>query len=163
MPLGHELAMQLRTAYWALHRRTDARLQPLGVTANQFVLLSLVDEHDGLTQRKLAELAASDANTVGAMVAVLQKNGLLVRRRCPDDGRAWRLSLTDAGRLAYRQAWRRGEAVRSRVLAAMRPGEAHTLLRLLQRVADALEETPGEAPVDRELTNDSPENSPSIS
>ena len=41
---GHDIAMALRAAYWAMHREADALLQPHGVTANQFVLMSILAE-----------------------------------------------------------------------------------------------------------------------
>lgn len=47
--VGHQLAMALRAAYWAMHRQADAALPPRGVTANQSVLLALRAEHDDVT------------------------------------------------------------------------------------------------------------------
>ena len=50
---GHDIAMALRAAYWAMHREADALLQPHGVTANQFVLMSILAEDKGLTQQEM--------------------------------------------------------------------------------------------------------------
>ena len=69
---GHEIAMALRSAYWAMHRRADALLARHRVTADQFVLLSLLSEEDegareigstsenGVTQQELVRRASSD-------------------------------------------------------------------------------------------------------
>jgi DNA-binding MarR family transcriptional regulator len=138
MDTGHEVAMALRAAYWALHRQADACFQPFDVTANQFVLLALLDEEDGVTQRELVERASSDANTVGAMLAVLEDKGLVTRMPHPDDGRARRVTLTRTGRLAYRRLWAKSEAFRDRLLGALRPGEPEALLDLLGRLAATL-------------------------
>lgn len=138
--------MSLRAAYWAMHRQADACLQPLGVTANQFVLLGLLAEEDGVTQRELVERASSDANTVRAMLVALEEKGLVTRRPHPEDGRARRVKLTRAGRQAYRRLWSESEALRERLLDALRPGEPEALIELLGRLATALD------PRERELS-----------
>lgn len=135
MHLGHEIAMALRSAYWALHRNTDAALQPLGITANQFVVLNILAEEKTLTQRRLADRANSDANTVGAMIGKLEAKGHVARTRRQGDRRVWEVSLTNAGRAAYRNAWRRSEDVRMQLLSELSPGEAELLSQLLRRVS----------------------------
>jgi DNA-binding MarR family transcriptional regulator len=139
MKVAHEVAMALRTAYWAMHRQADACLQAFGVTANQFVLLSLLAEEDGITQRELVERASSDANTVGAMLVALEEKGLVMRGRHPDDGRARRVTLTRTGREAYKRLWAKSEPFRDRLLDALRPGEPEALLDTLGRLTAALD------------------------
>src|SRR5436853_27884 len=70
MIAGHDLALGLRAAYLALHRRSDAAFAPHGVTADQFVLLAtLVRGGHALTQRELARRMSSDPSTAGAVLA----------------------------------------------------------------------------------------------
>ena len=72
MTTGHDLAIALRAAYLALHRRSDARFAPHGVTADQFVLLAtLARGGEALTQRVLARRMSSDPSTVRAMLVLL--------------------------------------------------------------------------------------------
>ena len=139
MSTGHEVAMALRGAYWALHRQTDACLQLFGVTANQFVLLALLAEEDRVTQRRLVERASSDQNTVRAMLVALEAKGLVARKRHPTDGRAWSVTLTTEGRRTYKKLWAKSEACRDRLAAALGPGEPEALLELLGRVSRAME------------------------
>ena len=138
MKTGHEIAMNLHRAYWALHRRADSHLQPLGVTANQFVILSLLAEQDRVTQRELVERASSDPNTVRGMLVALEEKDLIVRQQHPTDGRAWRVMLTAKGRRAYKRLWSESEAFRERLLAVLHPGEPEVLLDLLQRISEAM-------------------------
>jgi DNA-binding MarR family transcriptional regulator len=142
MNVGHLLAMSLRSAYWTLHRRTDSAVAPLGVTANQYVLLCLLAEHSGLTQRALVELASSDPNTVRAMLLVLQRNGFIDRTPHPEDGRAWQISLTSKGRKALQRIKASTDSLRSSLLAALRPNESTQLLEMLQRITAALNSHP---------------------
>jgi DNA-binding MarR family transcriptional regulator len=145
MASGHDVAMGLRAAYWALHRRTGECLAPCGVTADQFVLLALLAEEDGITQQELVRRAASDANTIRAMLVRLERRGLIARRQHPTDGRARRVSLTRQGRRTFKTLWTRSEALRQRLLAAFAPQEAATLTKLLARACSAMTQTAGES------------------
>jgi DNA-binding MarR family transcriptional regulator len=101
MKTGHNIAMGLRAAYLSMHRQTNSHLAPFGMTADQFVLLALLTEQDGITQQQLAHRASSDPNTIRAMLVLLENRGLVARRRHPTDGRALRITITRKGRQAY--------------------------------------------------------------
>ena len=55
--------MWLRKAYLAFHRRANARALNAGVTADQFVLLSVVAREPGIAQITIVQWTASDPNT----------------------------------------------------------------------------------------------------
>ena len=80
---GHDLAMALRAAYLAVHRRTDAALARSGVTADQFVLMAVLAGGGARTQRDLARRTGSDPNTVRAMLLLLEGRGLVARTPHP--------------------------------------------------------------------------------
>ena len=146
MDTGHELAIALRAAYLALHRRSEARFARQGVTADQFVLLAtLARGGNALSQRELGRRMSSDPSTVRAMLVLLAARGLVGRDRHPTDARARTVVLTAKGLRAYRRLWKAGDPIRERMLSALRLGEAETLVRLLGQVADALD--PGRVPV----------------
>jgi len=137
---GHDIAMALRAAYWTMHRQADAHFGRMGVTADQFVLLAtLARGGEALTQRDLARRMASDPSTVRAMLVLLAARGLVERGTHRADARARTVALTGRGRRAYRRLWTAGEPIPARVRGALRPGEADTLVRLLGRVAGALD------------------------
>lgn len=136
---GHELAMALRCAYWAMHRQADACLLPLGVTANQFVLLSLLAEEDGVTQADLVDRASSDANTVRAMLVTLERKGLVERRPHASDGRARSVTLSRKGRDVQESLWTRSESFRERLERALDPGEIERLIGGLSRLRTAMD------------------------
>lgn len=142
MTSGHELAMALRAAYWAMHRQTDAVLSRRGVTADQFVLMSLLADQGGITQQDLVRRASSDANTVRAMLVLLEDRGMVVRKPHPTDGRARSVALTVNGRQIYEQLRAESEPLRRRLLSAMAPGDATTVVESLQRIAEALTPMP---------------------
>ena len=135
---SHDLAMGLRMAYWAMHRRTDESLARRRVTANQFVLLALLVEEDGITQQDLVLRASSDPSTIRAMLVLLEKKGLVVRNQHTRDGRALSVTLTDKGRRAYKQMWTDTQSIRRRLLAVLEPWEINLLGGLLDRIADSI-------------------------
>jgi DNA-binding MarR family transcriptional regulator len=141
MASGHDMAMALRAAYWAMHRRTEAGLAQCGVTADQFVLLALLAQQDGITQQELVRRASSDANTVRAMLVRLESRGLVAREQHPTDRRARSVTLTRQGRRVYEKLWADSEPVREQLRAVFRPEEADTLIELLNRMCAAM--TPG--------------------
>lgn len=138
MPDGHNIAMALRAAYWAMHRRADAMLARFAVTADQYVLLSLLAEEDGITQRQLVVRASSDANTVCAMLVRLERQGLVSRRADPSDGRARRVMLTPRGRRTHRRLWSSTADFRDLFAELLDPVAADRLIDTLARIADAM-------------------------
>src|SRR5438270_12995598 len=105
MTSAREVARALRGAYLALHRQTNACFAKDGVTADQFVLLSALADADAVTQQELVRRVSSDANTVRAMLLLLEERGLVARQRHPSDGRARRVTLTVKGRRVFKKLW----------------------------------------------------------
>jgi len=143
MATGHDIAMGLRAGYWAMHRQTDACFAKRGVTADQFVLLALLAEQDGITQQELVRRASSDANTVRAMLVLLESRGFVARGRHRTDRRARSVTLTRKGRRIFERLWAESEPLRERLLAAFRPDEADTLVDLLVRISGVMSEAEG--------------------
>ena len=138
MNKGHELAMALRFAYLAMHRRTDVVMARFGVTADQFVLLASLAEADALTQQELARRLSSDASTVLAMLTLLEERGLVIRAAHPHDGRARRVSLTPKGRRSWQRMKEGSEGIRPKILDTLGPEQVGTLKKLLADVTDAM-------------------------
>jgi DNA-binding MarR family transcriptional regulator len=135
---GHAVAMALRAAYLSMHRQADAFLSSHGLTANQFVLLALLAEQDGVPQRDLVERASSDPNTIRPMIHALEDKGLLVRQQHPDDGRAWLIRLTRKGRRTFDKVDADSEPFRSRLMSALDPGENRQLIQMLERIVTVM-------------------------
>jgi DNA-binding MarR family transcriptional regulator len=135
MATGHEIAMGLRSAYRVMHRQTDFCLAKSGVTAHQFVLLTLLAEEDGITQQELVRRACSDPNTIRAMLVLLESLGLVARGQHPNDGRARNVTLTHKGRRMYKRLWKESERLRQQLLELFKPNQADALVGLLKRIS----------------------------
>jgi DNA-binding MarR family transcriptional regulator len=154
MTTGSQLPLALRAAYLAMHRQSETAFARHGVTADQFVLLATLARGHALTQRELGRRMSSDPSTVRAMLVLLEKQGLVERDAHPSDARARTVSLTANGKRTFRKLWAAGDPVRAKMLDALSPGEADTLLALLTRVADAL--SPDRVPAPSHSPEDDP-------
>jgi DNA-binding MarR family transcriptional regulator len=130
--------MRLRGAYLTFHRMANAHFEQFGVTADQFVVLTLLADGDGVTQRELVEQAFSDANTIGEMLTRLEKKQFVRRERHPRDGRARCVFLTPKGRKMQQQLWDSWEGHLETVDNAFRPRELEVLKDLLGRIPDTV-------------------------
>jgi DNA-binding MarR family transcriptional regulator len=136
MHRGHELAMLLRKAYLAFHRRANARLVRSGVTADQFVLLTMLAEEDGITQITIVERTASDPNTVTAMLRLLEHRNLVRREAHSEDGRARCVFLTGQGRRTQRKLARQADVLLAEMWNAVDEKSRPILLSALRQVHD---------------------------
>jgi DNA-binding MarR family transcriptional regulator len=142
MAAGNQIPMGLRAAYLAMHRQTNLALAIHKATADQFVLLDILAEHDGITQQELVRRASSDPNTIRAMLVLLEKRCLVARDDHPTDGRAWCVTLTRKGRQTYERLCADTEPLRASLLAVLRQDESDTLLELLARISEAMTPPP---------------------
>ena len=138
METRDRLPLELRSAYLALHRRSDLQFAKLGVTADQFVLLATLARGHALTQRELAARMPSDPSTVRAMLVLLEERGLVSRNTHPTDGRARTVALTESGLRKFRQVFKSGQPIRDQMVSSLTDQETSSLVKLLRRVSESL-------------------------
>lgn len=134
-------AMRLRRAYLAMHRRFNTHFASRGVTADQFVLLSLLDELGPCSQRELVDHGFSDPNTIGAMLRRLERapRHFVRRRPHPHDGRALEVELTPAGRKACVRLTRESSVLHGDLFNAIPPEARAGFHDCLLSVAHAMQ------------------------
>ena len=140
MITGHEIAMGLRSAYLLMHRQTNSFLAPFGMTADQFVLLALLAEKDGITQQELTQRATSDPNTIRAMLVLMENNGIVARDQHPTDGRARRISLTRNGRRTYAKLSAEIKPLQNALLSPFQTKDAGEFVMFLNHVSEAMKQ-----------------------
>ncbi len=130
----HDIPMGLREAYLSMHRQTNSHLKPSGLTADQFVLMVLLWEEDGITQQELTRRACSDPNTVRAMLVLLEGRGYVSRSEHPTDGRARKVRLTSTGRQILRRAIAQTQPLRDQIETLFTDRERAILTGFLTRI-----------------------------
>jgi len=136
--LGHELAMHLRAAYAHLRRRSNLAFAPFGMTADQYVLLTVLAQYGEATQQELVRQCYSDTATIGTMLTLLETKGLISRTPHPRDGRARSVRLTRSGRLLAKEMRRSSCGVRAELTALFDGQEVRMLIEYLDRLAGAM-------------------------
>jgi DNA-binding MarR family transcriptional regulator len=127
---------------WLVSRSTtallDAALAPIGLTADEFGVYSVLMTSDTMTPSELARWMSAPPTTVSSYVKRFEARGHVERRRHPDDGRSTVLRLTPSGRRAHTAAGRQFLPVLDRVVADLGRDEpkVRAALRTLGRALD---------------------------
>jgi DNA-binding MarR family transcriptional regulator len=106
----------------------------LGITARQFVVLSVVDGLEDPSQTLLCEVSGIDRSTLADIVARLVQRGLLSRQRTRRDARMYAVRITEEGKRMLEQATPIAEKVDAALLAALTPSEQENFNALLQKI-----------------------------
>jgi DNA-binding MarR family transcriptional regulator len=112
------------------------RLEPIGLTARGWGVLSTLVESGPLTQIELATRLAIDRTAMVYLIDELEEGGLVRRVRSPDDRRAFHINLTAKGRGVQRRGAAALASARDQLLAPLVPDERAQLNTLLTRVID---------------------------
>jgi MarR family transcriptional regulator for hemolysin len=118
-----------------MHRCFQAHFARFGITADQFVVLTLLAEEDGIIQKELVRRTYSDANTITALLGLLEKKGLVQRVRPQNDGRVRCIYLTPEGRQLQQDLSTSAESLHQQLRQAVPPEELPALLRCLHGIA----------------------------
>ena len=141
------LALLLRRAWYGLNQTFRRRIAGHGVTPDQFTILRWLTEHpDGITQRSLADLMASDPNTVTAIITRMQKAGLVERRAHADDARCNLIVLREPGRALHAQIQPLASELQRQLLAAVPIAKQTEFLTQMEAVCAALDANESAAP-----------------
>lgn len=119
----------------AFNRRSTEEL--LGMRLKEFLILTYVRDHPGVTQQELGEAMLLDPNTVVLLLNELELRGYSVRRRDAEDRRRHVVDLTRSGREAVMRAEKAREAIEDDVLGELTTEERELLRRMLIRVLES--------------------------
>ncbi len=138
------LGMILRDAYFSLRRCSNAHCAPLDCNGDQFVLLKLLAEQDGMTQRELVVEGGYDASTTTNMLKRLEAKGFVSRKPDPHDARAKLVFLTKKGHTHQLLLWRNSEQLRRRIWECLPKQDRATVANGLRRIATEMQQLKSE-------------------
>ncbi len=116
--------------------RFEQTLAPLGLKVRHYGVLVALAEQSPVAQNALGDRLGVDRSTMVAVIDELEAAGRVVRGRNPQDRRAYRLQLTDAGRAVLREAVQVVDRVQEEVLAPLdrvQREQLHAVLTALLR------------------------------
>jgi DNA-binding MarR family transcriptional regulator len=117
-------------------RGFSERLAPLGLEPRQFGMLTRLAANEGTSQQAIGELIGLNPTRMVFLVDELEKQGLVERRRNPDDRRSYALYLTDQGRAKLSEARRVSIGHDREIGASLTGAQRRELAALLRQVAD---------------------------
>lgn len=98
LKLDNQLCFALYAASNAMTRLYRDRLEPLGLTYPQYLVMLVLWEQDGLAVKEIGQRLHLDSGTLTPMLKRMEQAGLLHRARDPADERQVTVALTPAGR-----------------------------------------------------------------
>ncbi len=127
----HRLVFLLNVVQRRLQRWMAARTQHNGVTAAQSGLLFVLGRRDGVSMGEAGAALDLGPPGVSGLVDRMTAANLVRRRADPEDGRAWRLWLTPAGRAALAQSKAGLAEINARLTDGFTEAEIDTVARWL--------------------------------
>jgi DNA-binding MarR family transcriptional regulator len=125
--LGREATARLRRA-----------MRPLGLGAQQFLVLKQLQVLGQTSQAQLADALAIDPSNLAAIAADLAERDLVERTRHDADRRRYVLRLSGAGEQLLRRTEGAITAAEADLLAPLDPEQRDQLYSLLRRLADGV-------------------------
>ena len=137
--LSSSMGYLVRRTFQAFTRTMAQRLAGHDITLSMWYFLRLLWEGDGRTQKDIStELGLTPPTTVSAMDN-LERRGLIIRKRNPQDRREIHVYLTPAGRQLKTKLSRYAHEVNAIALRKLTKQETQQLRALLLKVNEALD------------------------
>ena len=136
---GH-IAYLLRQAQAATRLTLERALADLGVTQPQFAVLTMLNAYPGLSGADVARVALLTPQTVGVIIANLERDGAIQKTPHPVHGRVLQWTLTRRGVGLLEECRRRVTTVERRLVAGLNARAEVTIRRWLSRIASDLHE-----------------------
>jgi MarR family transcriptional regulator, organic hydroperoxide resistance regulator len=122
----------LGLAFW---RMKHAFEREVGLSAATWFLLTMLIDEDGLSQGEVSNRFEVDPSRITRLAQRLEGEGLLRRKRDPEDNRVVRLHATDEGRRLIESRQERREGFEDRAQREFSPEELAEFRRALGVVA----------------------------
>jgi DNA-binding MarR family transcriptional regulator len=110
------------------------RYAPFDLGPGKARLLEYIGEHDGVSQIEVAKATGTDKALAGRSLETLIERGLVRRERSNEDGRAYVLSLSPAGRKLVKQVGSvRGQVI-DRIMRSLDNRDLQDFKRIASKV-----------------------------
>ena len=105
-----------------------------GITADQWMILNMLYEQDGISQFEIGKIASKDAPTVTRIIDLLVDKDLLHRSPDPADRRRFKIHLTTKGKNKYRKLISHVREFRLNHFSGLNETDLQTLRRILSSI-----------------------------
>jgi DNA-binding MarR family transcriptional regulator len=133
--LAARIGFLLARAHMAARELADQALAEVGLTAKGYAALATVVSDAPISQQKLSRRLRMDPATMVDVIDELERSGHILRRRNPEDRRAYALVTTPKGRALFKRAQRALNVAERKTVRDLDEDETSTLRELLGRIA----------------------------
>ena len=114
----------------------------IDLTTEQWVLIDLLNDENGLSQNELALRSFRDAPTVSRIIDLLCKKGYTKRQRAIDDKRRHNIFLTEKGIIIYNKILPTVHQLRQKGWGGLSDEDYDVFLKIMDQIFQNFEETP---------------------
>lgn len=129
-----------------LRSRLDSAVRAHGLTTTEYVTLSVLRTHDGMSCAQLARWAFVTPQAMNVVITALEKRRLVRRRHDPQHRRVLRISVTGKGLDAVGRCDESMDVIEADMLEHLSPQDVDALKGLLAQCAHSLETRRRETP-----------------
>lgn len=137
--LSSYIGFLLRRAQNVSFEAFATRVGQANLAPGHFAILAVIDVNRGINQTALSRAVGRDKSMLTPAIRTLLNSGFVARTRSTTDSRAYRLSLTRAGKRYLAQLRVHAEAHDRRLDEIVGSEHKELLLQLLQRIVTGLE------------------------
>lgn len=122
-----------------LVRELERHLALIGLSPGHMPVLLALEDGTALTQKALAERAAVEQATMTATLTRMERDGLVIRRPNPEDGRSTLVALTPLALGKLPAVAEATATINALVLEQLTPDERQQFFTLIRRIIGVLE------------------------
>ncbi|WP_323037046.1 MarR family transcriptional regulator [Pararhodobacter sp.] len=111
-----------------------SEMAALGLSTPKMRALAVLTMIDGLQIKQLAVYAVVEQSTLSRALDALTTEGLVRRAPDPDDSRATRIYITDAGRAAFERLWPHMAKIYAKMFKGIDAAEKRAFVSTLQTI-----------------------------
>ena len=134
--LTDHLGYWLRQVSNAVSRSFAARLEGMGVTTAEWVVMRVLHDVETLAPSQVAERMGMTRGAISKLADRLINKGMVARSRDPEDGRAQALSLTPRGRALVPDLARLADENDAAFFRALTDEEREALAAILRKMVE---------------------------
>lgn len=131
------LLAPLGLAFWSMKGAFERKM---GVSAGSWYSLALLSKKGGISQRELRQKFEVDPSRVTRLAKRLEREGLILRKRDPEDHRIVRMSLTKKGMGLIENLSEHRVRFDRQIATTLNPEEIKELPRILGVLAEGMKD-----------------------
>jgi len=136
--MDKRLFFLINMAQHRMFKFADAQCEEhLGISVTQAAALMFIAKNEGCLQKNLSKALGLNNSAVTGLVGRMNKNGLINRESCAEDGRASRLFISTLGQKKLPEIFPLIQTINEKLTEEFSEDEIETVIRFLNTVMNS--------------------------